>query len=129
MDVEPLRDLHPDLMTIAFDEQEHALLSALPPVARREWSLRLWCAKEAMGKALALGLPSGPRGLVIRDLDPGNGSVRAALTPRLAAWAALPRDTVLEADTGAGSGLVLAICVARRASLPGAGHPENGSQA
>ena len=35
------------------------LLTALPPDLRQEWALRMWCAKEAVGKALGRGLSAG----------------------------------------------------------------------
>jgi len=33
------------------DAKEQALLATLPAAIREEWLLRLWCAKEAVGKA------------------------------------------------------------------------------
>lgn len=44
----------------ALGEGELALLQALPESSRAEWLLRLWCAREAAGKAIGAGLGKGP---------------------------------------------------------------------
>ena len=48
--------------------------SSCPSDIRDEWELRLWCAKEAVGKALGTGLTRGPQGLAVTALDPGHGA-------------------------------------------------------
>jgi phosphopantetheinyl transferase len=48
--------------------------------AHEEWSLRLWCAKEAVAKALGRGLAEGPGGLPIQAVDMRTGHVQVALS-------------------------------------------------
>jgi len=42
---------------------------------RSEWVFRLWCAKEAVGKALGSGVPLDPGQLAVSQVDVGRGRV------------------------------------------------------
>jgi phosphopantetheinyl transferase len=69
---------------VAFDENERRLLDQFRP--RRDEALtRLWCAKEAVAKALGRGLVDGPRSLAVRRIDANCGTAGVALGRRLAA--------------------------------------------
>ena len=59
IDLESLTHRREDFEAIAFSPDERRLLAALPPDLRREWALRMWCAKEDVGKALGRGLSAG----------------------------------------------------------------------
>jgi phosphopantetheinyl transferase/acyl carrier protein len=59
IDLESLTHRREDFEAIAFSPDERSLLAALPRDLRREWALRMWCAKEAVGKALGRGLSAG----------------------------------------------------------------------
>jgi phosphopantetheinyl transferase/acyl carrier protein len=59
IDLESLTRRREDFESIAFSPDERSLLAALAPELRREWALRMWCAKEAVGKALGRGLSAG----------------------------------------------------------------------
>jgi phosphopantetheinyl transferase len=76
VDVERLRPLDPSFEEVAFDDAERSLLSRVPGERREEWLLRLWCAKEAAGKALGTGLAGDPRSLAIRALEDDTAGVR-----------------------------------------------------
>ncbi|MDO8629217.1 MAG: 4'-phosphopantetheinyl transferase superfamily protein, partial [Phycisphaerales bacterium] len=39
---------------------------------------RAWCAKEAAGKAMGVGLADGPATMVVRELDPHAGAIRVS---------------------------------------------------
>ena len=84
LDVEVLRDLSEDLMAVSFTTGERALLSGLGAAAAREWAVRLWCAKEALGKAAGRGLPGGPGDALVRALDPATGAVQLTAAGELA---------------------------------------------
>ena len=56
IDIEPLVSRAPGFEQAALGEAERRLLEPLPKGAADEWLLRLWCAKEAAGKALGAGL-------------------------------------------------------------------------
>ncbi len=111
VDVEPIGRATADLV-VAFDEDEQELLATVGAGAEpNEWPTRLWCAKEAVAKALGTGMIGGPRSLVARAVDPRTGSVRIALAGALARWAEgradLPRD--LYATTAREGELVVAV--------------------
>ena len=63
----------------------------LPHVTTRdsdaEWRARLWCAKEAIAKALGVGLLGGPRAAMVCDVSPESGEVGVRATGLLAAAA------------------------------------------
>ncbi len=59
IDVEPLVARAPGFEQAALDDAERRLLEPLRADATQEWLLRLWCAKEAAGKALGAGLGGG----------------------------------------------------------------------
>ncbi len=59
IDVEPLVSRAPGFEQAALNPAERRLLEPLGADAAQEWLLRLWCAKEAAGKALGAGLGGG----------------------------------------------------------------------
>ena len=71
IDLESLANRHEDFQAIAFSPDERHLLSALPPPLRQEWALRMWCAKEAVGKAVGRGLSAGLLAFHITRIDTG----------------------------------------------------------
>ncbi len=85
IDLEMIRQLPVSFERVAFDSAERDLLAAIPEPARTEWILRLWCAKEAVAKALGRGLVDGPRSIRIQTFEPGTGLVAVALQGQLAA--------------------------------------------
>jgi phosphopantetheinyl transferase len=78
VDAEKIRPPSQDLLDAAFSEAD---LARLPPEARdsdelrAEWVFRLWCAKEAVGKALGSGVSLDPRQFAVVGVDPGRGLV------------------------------------------------------
>jgi phosphopantetheinyl transferase len=70
---------------VAFDAGERALLASLPDGGQESWPLRAWSAKEAVAKALGLGLAGGPRALVIERIDAATGIARLRLAGEMAA--------------------------------------------
>lgn len=84
IDVERLRPLGEEFEAGAFAPEERRLLSSLDPPSRQEWSVRLWCAKEAVGKALGGGMFGRPAGLVARGWDLPAGVVEIDLSEELA---------------------------------------------
>ncbi|MEE8170344.1 MAG: 4'-phosphopantetheinyl transferase superfamily protein, partial [Phycisphaerae bacterium] len=64
----------PAFDSAAFDEQERTLLAQWNGRHRDEWVTRFWCAKEAAGKAVGLGMRDGPATMVVRRVDPDRGT-------------------------------------------------------
>ena len=61
--------------SVAFDDHERRLLQQLEGNHRDEWVTRAWCAKEAAGKAMGVGLIDGPATMVVRELDQNAGAM------------------------------------------------------
>lgn len=59
IDLERLDRASPDIERFVLRPEEQDGITDLEPALRAEWGLRLWCAKEAVGKALGRGLPGG----------------------------------------------------------------------
>lgn len=79
IDVESLARRREDFEAIAFSAQERSLLASLPTDLRREWALRMWCAKEALGKALGRGLSAGLLAFQILRIDTVCGEIEIEL--------------------------------------------------
>jgi len=79
IDLESLAHRREDFEAIAFSPDERSLLTALPPDLRQEWALRMWCAKEAVGKALGRGLSAGLLAFHIAHVENASGIVEVEL--------------------------------------------------
>jgi acyl transferase domain-containing protein/phosphopantetheinyl transferase len=78
IDLERVSELPAGVAELAFTPAERDLLAALDPAADESWPLRLWCAKEAAGKALGRGLSDGPQALVVTQAEAATGAVTVA---------------------------------------------------
>ena len=104
IDVASHADPHEGLAEGGFAPAETALLEAYPAAERAGWLLWLWCAKEAVGKALGVGLMGDPlnyrvgrihRTRRVVDIEARLGPERAAsagATLRLAAHVGCERE-------------------------------------
>jgi len=79
IDLESLSHRREDFEAIAFSPDERHLLSAMPLDSRQEWALRMWCAKEALGKALGRGLSAGLLAFHISSAEASTGIVHLEL--------------------------------------------------
>ena len=79
IDLESLTHRRQDFEAIAFSPDERSLLAALPGDLRQEWALRMWCAKEAVGKALGRGLSAGLLAFHITGVETASGIVQVVL--------------------------------------------------
>jgi 4'-phosphopantetheinyl transferase len=77
VDTEKVRTPSQDLLDGAFSQEELAYFPpALGEEQQAEWIFRLWCAKEAVGKALGSGVPLDPRELAVVGADGGTVRLR-----------------------------------------------------
>lgn len=79
IDLESLSHRREDFEAIAFSPDERGLLAAMPRDSRQEWALRMWCAKEALGKALGRGLSAGLLAFHISSAEASTGMVHLEL--------------------------------------------------
>jgi len=79
IDLESLAHRREDFEAIAFSPDERSLLAALSPDLRQEWALRMWCAKEAVGKALGRGLSAGLLAFHIIRFEASSGAIEVEL--------------------------------------------------
>jgi phosphopantetheine--protein transferase-like protein len=84
IDIERIRPRRESFQRIAFNDYELTLLASLADSARDEWVTRLWCAKEALAKALGKGLVEGPRSLTALRVDVPTENVELVLGKGLA---------------------------------------------
>jgi phosphopantetheine--protein transferase-like protein len=73
-----------DFEEATFTSHERNLLDSIGNASRQEWLTRFWCAKEAVGKALGLGLLGGPQSVLVKEVDVAGGLVKVALGDKLA---------------------------------------------
>jgi phosphopantetheinyl transferase len=98
---------------LAFHRSERGLVQTVLPDRQREWSLRLWCAKEAVAKALGRGFQAGFKALEVTHLDE-SGTVYVELRDGLADAFPEFRDRRFRAHTCAGKGFVISTVVSNQ---------------
>ena len=113
IDLECLDQRRENFETIAFSVDERALLAALPP----EWSLRLWCAKEALAKALGRGFSAGIQAFHITRAESAGGIVQMEL--RAAALQQFPRlaGQTMIAHTAREADYVFSVAIYRQGAV------------
>jgi phosphopantetheinyl transferase len=102
----------------AFDAHEQALLADLEPEVLDAWALRLWCAKEAVAKAVGTGLLDGPGSVSVEAADRETGQVLARLHGSLVQAAPDLADIPVLVATWADDGVVLATTTCAPAPFP-----------
>jgi phosphopantetheine--protein transferase-like protein len=84
IDIERIGRSRKGLDRVALTAEEQVLLSTIPALEREEWLLRLWCAKEAVAKALGRGMGGSPLNLVVQNFEVATGRVAVELAGELA---------------------------------------------
>jgi len=74
LDIEAIVPREAAVLNAFLTAQEHRWLQDVPAAQRDAWHTRLWCAKEAAGKALGKGLAGAPQRLVARE-SPADGQI------------------------------------------------------
>jgi len=102
VDLERIDRMTSAVEELAFTPEEEHLLSGLRHRDESEWPLRFWCAKEAVAKAIGEGMRRGPRGFVVRRVDPDNGAMDVSVAGdgvTMAAFTARDGDLVVAASS------------------------------
>jgi phosphopantetheinyl transferase len=79
IDLENLAQRRESFEAIAFCPDERRMLAAMPLESRQEWALRMWCAKEAVAKALGRGFSSGIQAFHIASAETRSGVMQLEL--------------------------------------------------
>jgi phosphopantetheinyl transferase len=111
IDVEQLGPRPPGFTEVAFGSAERDVLSRTPAEEREEWTLRCWCAKEAVAKALGAGLVRSPQEAAVVTIDTDREQVGLRLSGQLAALYPDLADDPLLAQTHRRADLVVATTV------------------
>jgi phosphopantetheine--protein transferase-like protein len=118
VDIEPVGSMNLDVQSVAFSALEQELLARLASTTDGAWPLRFWCAKEAVSKAVGLGMIEGPGGLVVQDLDASTGEAQVSLHGEIAHRAAVKEGTTMTAFTAHDGEYVLALSVGHPPEVP-----------
>ena len=118
VDVEPIRRREQSFAQLAFTAEEQRLLAELEEAHEgEEWALRLWCAKEAVGKAIGHGLASGLHSIVARRVGAETGSVWLELAAGLSQQIPALDGQLIRARTALDDEAVVASVLNDRAAL------------
>jgi phosphopantetheine--protein transferase-like protein len=79
IDLENLARRREDFEAIAFSPDERRMLAAMPRESQQEWALRMWCAKEAVAKALGRGFSMGIQAFHITSAETRSGVLQLEL--------------------------------------------------
>jgi len=79
VDIEQVGRVDQVLRGTALTPRELGWVATVDEEARQEWTTRVWCAKEAVGKALGCGLSSGGQDLEVCDVDRSRGVLEVVL--------------------------------------------------
>jgi phosphopantetheinyl transferase len=82
IDLELLTPRPPGFAQAALSDAELRLLEPLAPQDTEEWLLRLWCAREAAGKAVGSGLAGGADGPRVLAIDAAHEAVSVDVAGR-----------------------------------------------
>jgi phosphopantetheinyl transferase len=85
VDLESSRPLQHDFEQTVFNEEERNLILRHRGSEANEWTLRLWCAKEAVSKALGRGLMGIPKDLTAKAVDADTGDIEIEIAGQTAA--------------------------------------------
>ena len=94
---------------MAFAPVETALLETLP--TDTDWQMRLWCAKEAVGKAIGHGLVGRPKGVQAQSVDVEKGTVTVGFSAEIAAQLHLDPAFTLTANPAPEDTFIVATAV------------------
>jgi phosphopantetheinyl transferase len=105
IDIEIVAEREEGFEAMVLSDSERRHLDQLPARERRLAVTRLWCVKEAAGKALGTGLGGNPHKFVVEQFDPVTGTVHvhaeaAAQEPRLLVHTFVQDDLLVAVTLG-----------------------------
>jgi phosphopantetheinyl transferase len=79
LEIERIRPRDPAFLEQSFSAREREWLAGLDDEALWEWATRLWCAKQAVFKALDPTLEDAANGLSVEEIDVDSGQLQLRL--------------------------------------------------
>ncbi len=80
IDIEHVTSKPESFLKTAFAQCERAVIAMVGDGSQDEIAIRIWCAKEAVGKAVGRGLPEIVDMIIAQDYDSESGRVRVSLS-------------------------------------------------
>jgi phosphopantetheinyl transferase len=114
IDIECLRSLEDGFLKKVFNSHEEQLLSTIDDNNFDKWVLRLWCAKEAVAKAIGIGFNGDPNNYIVQNVDVNNGSVNIKISEKLANIIQKPNDTNFLAQTICEDSIIVAVATYKK---------------
>ncbi|GAB4162329.1 MAG: hypothetical protein Fur0021_36470 [Candidatus Promineifilaceae bacterium] len=111
IDIEPEERQLAEFANAAFTPEEQALLAQSGQPDGERWDLRLWCAKEAVGKAIGQGMAHGPLSFIAQRIHPQEGVIEFKASERMGQEFPALRGRTLTAVTGQDEGFIIATAV------------------
>ncbi len=108
VDIEFCDKNHEGLKEGGFSGVEQNILESIPEPDQPVWLLRAWCAKEALAKALGLGLLGNPFNIEIKNIDLEIGEIYLCLAGNLAKLIPLYSNSTFLVFTGKKEKLIFA---------------------
>lgn len=100
IDIESVGQRKDGFESLAFTPQERDLVPRPNGDGQREWHLRLWCAKEAVTKAIGRGLADGPHAAEVTGVEEDTGLVKVEVGEALLKQLPALREKQFIARTG-----------------------------
>jgi malonyl CoA-acyl carrier protein transacylase/phosphopantetheinyl transferase len=82
IDLERIGRITDEVAQLVLSSSERELLDSMDEATRSEWATRIWCAKEAVGKAMGLGLVPGSDGIEAGCIDRASGCISIFVSPQ-----------------------------------------------
>lgn len=113
VDLEPVQRQDSSFAGVAFTSQEQRVLAEMEDAQSDIWPLRVWCAKEAVGKALGYGLAAGPHSVTVDRIEATTGFIFINLADTLVDLFPNLRGEKIAAYTARENGYVFASVLGR----------------
>lgn len=108
IDIELFQPLSRGFENLAFSSKEQSLILMLKEADALEWTLRIWCAKESVGKALGRGLIGALRDITANEIDISRGVISLGVSSKMAREFPELNGKILQSNTLRDGDLILA---------------------
>jgi phosphopantetheinyl transferase len=117
IDVETVSSRIDTVESVVFSRDERELLAGLPQDRRQEWAIRMWCAKEAVSKALGRGIAAGLDSFRVTGAEANTGILQMRIEGMPTSEFPQLRDKPMIAYTAREKDLVFSSIVYRKGTI------------